>query len=301
VIIPVLAVVALLLNAIGAVAVVGCAVLLFAALRPLTALGGRRARSLSAAEIGYASGVSEATRLAEETQVFDAGDAQIERIDDLMVDARELYYRTQAVTRLVPYLYQSFVYIIVVGGLVVLSAAGEGHVASLGAVVLLLVRAGTDGQALQGSLQFVRQGVPYVERLQAAAAEYETSRPVAGGRPLREIERLEFERVSYEYVAGRAVLSELSFAVASGETIGIIGPSGAGKSTIVQIPLLRSGGLRPVRRGPALAGWPCLPALRIDGEALVSDDAPHLEVQGVQAPVLGQGRHDLRGLGARLR
>ena len=37
---------------------------------------------------------------------------------------------------------------------------GSGHVASLGAVVLLLVRAGLYGQQIQGSYTFVRQASP---------------------------------------------------------------------------------------------------------------------------------------------
>ena len=58
---------ALALNAAAAGAVLGSAIVLFALLRPLNALGARRARSLSRSQMEYASGVGEANRLAEET------------------------------------------------------------------------------------------------------------------------------------------------------------------------------------------------------------------------------------------
>jgi len=49
------------------------------------------------------------------------------------------------------------VYLIVIAGLAALHTANAGHVASLGAVVLLLVRAGSYGQQVQSTYLGVRQ------------------------------------------------------------------------------------------------------------------------------------------------
>lgn len=231
----VLIVSALVLNVAAALVVLIAAVGLFGALRPLNSLGHRRARELSQAQMNYASGVGEAVRLAEETRVFGVGDAQRGRIDGLVGSAQNLFFRTQSIGRLVPNLYQSLIFLVIVAGLAALYLSDVGQVASLGAVVLLLVRAGTYGQQLQTAYQQVKQALPFVERLQEAERAYRASAPVTLDRPLDLFESLRFEDIAYSYLPERPVLTGIDFQVAAGEAIGIIGPSGAGKSTLVQI------------------------------------------------------------------
>lgn len=226
---------ALVLNVGAAVVVLVAAIALFAGLRPLNALGHRRSRDLSQAQMDYASGIGEAVRVAEETQVFGVGPAQRQRIDHLVGGARDLFFRTQMIGRLIPNLYQSLIFLIIVGGLAVLNASGTNHVASLGAVVLLLVRAGTYGQQIQGAYQSVRQALPFVARLQEAERKYLESTPQKGGLGLSKVESLAFDNVSYAYNPERPVLSQINFEISGGEAVGVVGPSGAGKSTLVQI------------------------------------------------------------------
>jgi ATP-binding cassette, subfamily B, bacterial len=226
------------LNVFAALVVLGASLLLFGLLRPLNAVGSQRADALSAAQMEYAAAVGEAIRVAEETQVFGVGSAQRERIKAFVTAARDLFFRTQFIGRVVPNLYQSLLFLIIIAGLAGLFATGAGHLASLGAVVLLLVRAGTYGQQVQAFYQSLRQALPFVDRLERAERRYASSSPVTGTRRLAGIQVVALDEVSYEYRHGRPALSDVSFEVRPGERIGIVGPSGAGKSTLVQI-LLR--------------------------------------------------------------
>jgi ABC-type multidrug transport system fused ATPase/permease subunit len=229
---------ALVLSPEAAGIVVAVSVVLFAALRPLSRAGGRAARELSAAQLEHASGVSEATRLAEETQVFGVLSAQRSRLQQLIERNRQLFYRTQFTLRLVPSLYQSAVYLLLFGGLAVIYAVDRSGLASLGAVVLLLVRAGTYGNQAQNAYQVARQSVPFIERIHDATEAYRAAALRDGSEPFEALDTLAFRNVSYSYGDRSRVLSDFTFDVDAGETIGIIGPSGAGKSTLAQL-LLR--------------------------------------------------------------
>jgi ABC-type multidrug transport system fused ATPase/permease subunit len=236
----VLVISALVASPVAAAIIAAACVVLFAALRPLTRAGGQAADELSVALLEHAEGVSEATRLAEETQVFGVTRAQQARLQQLIERARQFFFDTQFNLRLVPNIYQSAVYLLLFGGLALIYTVDRSGLASLGVVVLLLVRAGTYGNQAQNSYQVVRQTGPFIERLEETIERYEVGASTTGSEPFEALESLAFREVSYSYSErSRAqALSEITFDVKAGETIGIIGPSGAGKSTLAQL-LLR--------------------------------------------------------------
>lgn len=231
----VLVLAALALNLVAAAIVLSAAIMLFTLMRPINSFGARHAREFSQAQMLHAGGVGEANRVAEETQVFGVAAAQRDRINQLITTAEGLFFRTQYIMRLVPNLYQSLVYLILVGGLAAMYAVNIGHMASLGAVILLLVRAGLYGQQIQGSYTVARQALPFVERLEETEQRYIASSPVSGQASMPTVKTLTLRHVSFAYQPNRPVLSDINFEVGGNEAVGIVGPSGAGKSTLVDI------------------------------------------------------------------
>ncbi len=229
---------ALFLSVPVALVVVGAAWLLSFILRPLKRLSRRNGRELSASSLAYADGVSQAVRLAEETQVFGTARVQRRRMLGLADAARSAFFRNFFVARLSQYLYQSFAILLIVGGLAGLYWSGTGRIAVLGAVVLMLVRGASYAQQAHTSYLVLEQTAPFLDRLLVAEARYRTAALPSGGRPLDEVRSIVCDRVGYTYTRGTPALVDVSFEVASGESVGIVGPSGAGKSTLVQI-LLR--------------------------------------------------------------
>jgi ABC-type multidrug transport system fused ATPase/permease subunit len=239
---------AVALNALVALVVLACSVLLFALLRPIDRLGRAAARDQSQANMDHAGGVSEAVRLAEEMHVFGTAAAHRRRVGALIRTAREATFRTTLTNRLVNNVYQSLVIVLIVGGLAGLYLVRAGHLASLGAVVLMLVRASAYGQQFQYANHTLIQTMPYVDRLDNAVARYRASAPDDDGQPLTTIGALAFDHVEFAYLRERTVLHDVCFEVEPGEAVGIIGPTGAGKSTVSQL-LLR---LREPGRGAYL-------------------------------------------------
>lgn len=57
-----------------------------------------------------------------------------------------------------------------------------------------------------------------------------------GARPVSKLTgKIEFRNVTFEYAAGKTVLSNISLSISPGDTIAIVGSTGAGKSTLVSL------------------------------------------------------------------
>lgn len=229
---------ALTLSLVAAVVLTVSSAVLLAALRPLSRRLRGHAKALSGENLEYAKGVQEIALMAEETQVFGASAAYRAEFYRQIDAVREPLLRTRFLTGATPSLYQSAAQLMLVLALVAVSFMEVTQLATLGAVVLLLVRAQSYGQRLQHALTAIDEKVPFMNHLADAIDTYAANRQQDGSGPMPTVESIGMRGVTFSYVDGTTVLHGITFDATAGEAIGIVGPSGAGKSSIVQL-LLR--------------------------------------------------------------
>jgi ATP-binding cassette, subfamily B, bacterial len=249
------------INAVAATVVGVAAFVLAVIMRPLRKAVRRRSRAMADADGEFATSISEVSQIAQEIKIFDAGDRVRDRVNWQIDAHRSALQRTRFLTGLVPGLYQGAALFFVVVALAAVYAVGVGRLATLGAVVLIMLRSLSFGQNVQTSYQALHEGAPYLETLLAEQRRYQRSVVPAGVEPVGRVGVVTFDGVWFSYEPGRPVLVDLTFEAERGEVIGIVGPSGAGKSTLVQL-LLR---LREPTSGRVLADGRDLRQLSLDG------------------------------------
>jgi ATP-binding cassette subfamily B protein len=60
-------------------------------------------------------------------------------------------------------------------------------------------------------------------------------RSVQDPSDLQDIEIIQFENVSFSYIAGETVLKDITFTINAGETFAVVGPTGAGKTSLINL------------------------------------------------------------------
>jgi len=85
------------------------------------------------------------------------------------------------------------------------------------------------------AMQALSQGVALLKEMFGLMHETPEVYPSGDCKPIAGVGRLELREISASYRAGRAVLSNVSFTIEGGKTVGIVGASGCGKSTLVRL------------------------------------------------------------------
>jgi ABC-type multidrug transport system fused ATPase/permease subunit len=147
-----------------------------------------------------------------------------------------------------------------VAGLLVLSILSpRNSLASVGVVAMLLLRVASAGQQLVTNTQTLLERAPYLDSVQQSIARLAAAARPVGTAELTSSTPVVAEHLSFSY-GDHEVLSDVSFELSRGESLGIVGPSGSGKSTLVQLVL----NLRQPTKGQISVGGVALGNVRAD-------------------------------------
>ena len=228
---------AFVVDPISAGLIVAVGGVLFVSLRPMTTRAKRLARSQ--VELGVAYGVQsqEAVDLSLEIRAFGVTDQVAARLDHATRAEMAPVYRSQLMTRLIGAIYTSAAILILLVALMALDAFLDRPLASIGAIVVVLIRALNQTSGIQSAYHNLGELAPFIDNLDTERARFRASRPRPGTVSLDRIGSIRFDDVSYSYDGAHPALTAVSFAVEPGESVGIIGPSGSGKSTLIQLVL----------------------------------------------------------------
>jgi ATP-binding cassette, subfamily B, bacterial len=236
--------VALYVNALATLGVVVAASALFAFLRPMASATRRRSAAYVTENSRFLGDVARLSRMAMELRVFGV-EQEVAR--GLLRHAHEVGDRqlaSRAASVFGTSLYRDLAMLFLVGAVGSLAWFAPADVASIGAVVLLVVRAANSSQTIQAMRQDVSEKGPNLKLATSRLASLERDANPLGTQQVTRLGNIELRGVAYAYgeVSG---LCGIDLVIPHGEVLGLVGPSGSGKSTLVQV-VLR---LRQPQRG----------------------------------------------------
>jgi ABC-type multidrug transport system fused ATPase/permease subunit len=240
--------VAAVVNPLASLAALAVYGLLAVLMSPLRAAVRRESRRYADAELTLSTRVAEFGRLDLETRVFGVERRVEEDVHELIGRSAGVHRRFRRLSELSAPAVTTLLYATIIAALAIVEATGTIDLASVGAVLLILLRSFGYAQVFQAALITLNSTLPFVEKLDDEIARFRAARSATGDMRVDRVPSISLESVSFEYVPGIPALRNVTASLGPGEIVGVVGPSGAGKSTLVHLLL----GLRRPTSGRVL-------------------------------------------------
>ena len=268
---------ALVVNPVATLVVVVFGSVVFLLLRPIAIATRRSGRVFRASNSSLNESMSQWSSLAMDLRVFGVetveADRLVQRSKQTSLDRAKVGF----LNRFGSDLFKDVAILGLVLCVGAINSIENADVASIGAVVLLIVRSLSYAQISNGSIQSINEQGPNLEELRQRLDSLRNAPEVSGSTPLAMVDDISVVNVDYHY-DDRAGVRGLTFDIPKGAAIGVVGPSGGGKSTLVQL-LLR---LRTPQAGRILVGG-------VDYQDILADDWQRLVSFVPQEPKLFEG------------
>lgn len=231
------------------IALLGGALLL--ALRPLRSRSKRAAKDFADTARELSTEITEVETLHREIEVFNAAGPVGDALGTSVDQSSSRYERVRFLATAVPQVFQAAMLGAAVLSLFLVVNNPEAvDLASIGAVVLLLIRSMSAAQQLVMANQRVIEFSAYARTLGGLIDDLDAAQDHFGEERPPTLLPLHLEGVRFTYDGSTEVLDGLDVEIRAGDLVGVVGPSGAGKSTLVEL-LLR---LRTPTGGVILTG-----------------------------------------------
>lgn len=204
-------------------------------LRPLRGRVNKNSSESIDPQVSFSSGVAQVGTLGLEIQAFGVQEQSEKYLDKLIAADAVAQRRVGLFANSVSPVYVSLAYGAVLIALATVASLNTQNLSSSGAVMLIMLRTLSYGQALQQGSVSLAQILPFLNLIESTISEFENNRATGGSEKLLHIDSIVAEDISFSYINNKQALRNVSFVLEKGQSYGVIGPSGGGKSTLVQL------------------------------------------------------------------
>src|SRR5690606_33489790 len=152
---------------------------------------------------------------------FGVGERVLARHEGEARLASRYAFNVTALTRSLSGVYQGLALLALVAGIWLVSGQSSNELSSLGAVIVLLLRALNYGQSFQMAQHNVNENLPFVDQVRQQIDAYHAEERRAGATPLPTMSGLSFDGVTFSHGEGPPALHDVSFEISAGEAIGV--------------------------------------------------------------------------------